>query len=206
MGGYYNRNGRLVSDAGHGYNNATGIAPSVDYNSGVTSYGAVSITDQLFAPYYSAGWALATPAATATDFATIAGSAAKVIYVNKITLVGLATTIGTLEAYLILRSALDTAGISSTLTAGKHDTLFGTAAATVKLYSANPSALGTAVGTVAIQGLNCGLTGATGLVVFDFAKSPVVLRGAAANLAINFNGATIPTGGKVGGTIEWFEI
>ena len=155
-----------------------------------------------------------TPAATPTDLFTINGSATKTVRVKSIKLNGVATAAGNMPVALIRRSTADTGGTVTNPTPIKHDTLNdANATASLGLYTANPAALGTVIGTngiIAAQRLFFAVT-ATGQpfpTVFDFATrmdKALILRGAADQLAVNLQGAAVPAGGVVDIEIEWEE-
>lgn len=174
----------------------------------VNSDGSLVISTESKKATYSVVVTAATPAATTTDLANITGSATKTIKVTRVTVSGMATTAGSMDVSLVLRSAVDTAGTCVSQTAIALDSAQAAATSVVQACSANPT-LGTIVGAVADQKLNFGLTGATGTVIFDFgatrpSRAPT-LRGAANQLAINLNGQAVPSGGTASYTIEWTE-
>lgn len=149
-----------------------------------------------------------TPAPTPTDVVIINGSATKTVKIKKVIVSGLATTAGTMRASLVKRTTANTAGTSTSVTAAQFDSTDGAATSVTKLYTANPSSLGTGV-MLAADALNFGVDGAAGHVVFDFANrndKAIYLRGVAEGLAINFNGGTVPSGGKFDYHIEFEEI
>lgn len=158
---------------------------------------------------YSAAVRGVATAAAATDVLTIAGSATKLVKVMRVRLDGAQTGNGVTPIVLIKRSALDTGGTSTTLTNVPYDSSDPAATATVKSYTANPTALGAAVGTT-LQGqvtFNNGLaSGIEDHISFEFGEffKPVYLRNANENLAINFN-ATSVTAGSINFTVEWTE-
>lgn len=157
-------------------------------------------------PTYSFGAAQSSPAATPTDLVTLYGSATKTVKVKRVTVSGLSTTAGSMDVQLIKRTAANTAGTSAAQTPAKLDSQFATATATLKLYSANASALGAGIVIEARQ-LNFGVAGAAGSVVWDFpAGQELILRGTAQGLAINLNGGAVPTGGKISWSVEWTEV
>ena len=81
-----------------------------------------------------------TPVATSTDVVVLSGSASKVIRVTKVSIVGTATAASIYDHYLIKRTAANTGGTSTSPTPAKSDSNDPSASATLKLYSANPSA------------------------------------------------------------------
>lgn len=149
--------------------------------------------------------------ATPTDAVVIQGAANKTIRVKRVALSGAATAAGTMPVQLVRRSTAGTLGsaVLTAVTAGKHDSEFVTPAATVSTVgTANYTTLGTAAGVIATGRLQMTALG-TGLgvtpVVWDFSSRedyPVVLRGTAEHLCVNFNGAAIPGGGVVDFEIE----
>ncbi|MBV8656613.1 MAG: hypothetical protein JO142_02200 [Burkholderiales bacterium] len=169
--------------------------------------GALAVsTDGVKATYGVVGVA-ATPAAAATDFVTLSGSASKTVRVKRVAVSGLATTAGTMDVSLVKRTAANTAGTSSAPTIGQHDSTDAAATAAVAQYSVNPTGVGTGV-AIKNQKLNFGLAGASGTIVWDFSTrndKAVVLRGASQFLAINLNGQAVPAGGSISYEIEWEE-
>ncbi len=161
-----------------------------------------------FLATYSTAFSVAA-AAAATDIATLSGSATKTIYVQRIIVTGVQTTAGLAEVLLIKRSTADTGGTSTGQTAVPHDSLNAAATGAVLAYTANPGALGTAVGT--FRRAYAPVGGVTSvvnpIVVFDFGDKgqAITLRGVAQQLAVNLNGATL-AGGAFDIVIEWYEI
>ena len=148
-----------------------------------------------------------TPAATPTDVFILNGSLTKTVKIKRVTVSGVATTAGTMRVVLVKRTAANTGGTSTAPSISKFDSNDSAATAVPKLYTANPSALGTVV-NVSAQSLNFGVAGAAGNVMFDFSNrndKAIYLRGVAEGLAINLNGDTVPTGGTFGYTVEFEE-
>jgi hypothetical protein len=159
---------------------------------------------------YSATSVAFVSAASATDVFTITGSASKTIRIHKVKVSGTTTSGSAIKitAQLIKRSTLDTGGTSVVATGVAHDSNSPSATAVVRHYTANPTTLGTTVGvlradTVAFTG--SGITG--GVIEWNFEDfgQPVVLRGVAQNLAVNFSATTI-TGPVISISVEWSEI
>ena len=152
-----------------------------------------------------------TPVATATDVVVLSGSATKVVRVTKVTLVGTATAASIYDHYVIKRTAANTGGTSTTPTAAKSDSNDPAQSATIRLYTANPSALGTGVTVEANKTyLSASATpGAAALpIVYTFGTrgdKPIVLRGTSESLAFNFGGAAVPSGANLYIAIEWTE-
>lgn len=149
-------------------------------------------------------------AASATDVYNIQGSATKVIKISKIKVSG-TTTSGSaikLTVSLIKRSAANTGGTSVVSTNVPYDSTNGAATAVLRHYTANPSALGAAVGTVRSETLAITASGLTGGVLewnFTDGGQHVILRGTSEFLSINFNGTSI-TGAVISISVEWSEV
>ena len=152
-----------------------------------------------------------TPVATATDVLVLSGSASKVIRVTKVSLVGTATAASIYDHYVIKRTAANTGGTSTSVTAAKSDSSDDAQTATLKLYTANPSGLGTGISVEANKTyLSASATpGAAALpIVYTFGTrndKAIVLRGTSESLAINFNGQAVPSGASLYLNIEWTE-
>jgi hypothetical protein len=173
----------------------------------ITNAGSKTSTEGIYATYGIASVAN-TPAATPTDVAILNGSATKTVKIKRVTVSGLATTAGSLNVSIVKRTTANTGGTSTAPSIAQFDSLDATATAVPKLYTANPSALGTGV-ALSTQTLNFGVAGAAGTVIFDFANrndKAICLHGVAEGLAINLNGGAVPTGGTFGYTIEFEEI
>lgn len=156
------------------------------------------------ATYRAASVAL-VPAASATDLFCVAGSATKTIRVTHVAISGTAGTLVSTPFYLAKRASVDTGGTAATSNAlpveGLLDTgVDGASGATLVAYTANPTITDASPKLVAAGTLTLP-TAAAGTViqplVFDFGKylgRAAVLRGAAQQLCVNANGATITTG------------
>jgi hypothetical protein len=152
-------------------------------------------------------------ATTATDIFTITGSATKTIRIIRIELSGTQNSPGAADFLLIKRSTANTGGTSTTLTNAPYDSTNAAATATVRAYTANPTALGTSVGmvrttTLTIPGIGSGgSTGLQGFYIWDFGGRPsqaIVLRGTTQVFAINLNSTTL-AGSAFDISIEWTE-
>lgn len=158
--------------------------------------------------FYSATSGQFTSAATATDVATITGSATKTIRIKRVRITGTTTSgspIG-INIRIIKRSAANTGGTSVNDTEVPYDSSSPAATATVVHYTANPSALGTAVGDIACSRTSftqSGLTG--GDLIYDFTENPIILHGTSQILAVNFNSVTV-TGSNICIVFEWAEV
>lgn len=158
---------------------------------------------------YAAGSAAFASVASATDVFEIYGSASKTIKVLRVELTGTQTTAGELVVNLIKRSTANTGGTSATLTDVPLDSTNAAGTAVAKTYTANPTT-GTAVGNVATRHVFIPTALIAGdsapITLFDVITygQPVVLRGTAQGLVINFGGVTV-TGGSFVATVYWTE-
>ena len=149
-----------------------------------------------------------TPVATPTDLLTLTGSATKTGRLTRLSVNGLATAAGSIPLILIKRSTADSGGTSTTPAGVPHDSNDAAASLTLNQYSANPAALGTAVGNLRAKKLALPLAGTPGNeVVWEFNRQSrfPVLRGTAQQLALNLAGATLPAGTALDFDIEWTE-
>lgn len=147
---------------------------------------------------YSGSTAAFLPPATPTDMWVMEGSATKVVRILRIELSGTQTTLGINRFNLIRHSTANAGGTSAAMTLTKLDTLSATATATAKSYTANPTP-GTSAGNVSsVLVLTPDPAAAFNPVyVWDFTginHQPIVLRGVAQGVAINFGGAALPAG------------
>lgn len=212
-------------NSGQPDNNTAPIKIGGVYNTTVPSYsngqrtdiqtdarGAVQVTllDGSRATYSATSAIGFASATTATDIFTITGSASKTIRILRVAFSAQETTAGVANVLLIKRSAANTGGTSAAATAVPHDSNDVTASATVLSYTANPSALGAAVGTVRAARVFIPTTGtdvADFINEWDFgtnSEKAIVLRGTAQVLAINLNATTV-TGGTWTCYVEWTE-
>ena len=158
-------------------------------------------------PTYSATIANVTPAAAANDVCTITGSATTTVRIRRVIFSGRADAVMTDPVGIVKRSAATTGGTSVLMTNVPHDSGSSAATAVTEYYTAN-GAIGAIVGAVAdvyVQFANA-TTGLGSQYVFKFGElgSPLVLRGAAQQLAVNLGGLTY-TSGSIACTFEWTE-
>lgn len=147
---------------------------------------------------YSGSTAAFSPPATPTDMFVMEGSATKTIRILRIELCGTQTTAGINRFNLIKHSTANAGGTTVATTLNKMDSLNAAATATAKHYTANGTP-GTSAGTLSSVLI---LTPApadalTPIYVWDFSGinyQPIVLRGVAQGVAINFGGAALPAG------------
>jgi hypothetical protein len=178
----------------------------------------LGVRPRAWATYMASG--TFTPAATPTDIVTIAGSASKTIRVHSIRLTTTNTAAGSQQFSLIKRSTADTTGTFVAATAVPTDSGYAAATATVGHYTANPGALGTAVGTIntvrwassaAVPASFAGVNEDAGQELIPtvrngFLLPPITLRGTAENLAVNFGGAALVAGQTHAYTVVWSEM
>ena len=147
-----------------------------------------------------------TPASAATDVFTIIGSATKIVRIRDLVLFGSKTVGGNVPMFLIKRSTADTGGTSTPGTAVAWSSSNSAATAVVSAYTANPSALGTAIGNLSYETPFVPIV-ADMLFEYNFNLNPsqvYTLNSAAENIAVNFNGATV-TGGSFALKMTWTE-
>lgn len=144
-----------------------------------------------------------------TDIVLIKGSASKVVKIGRILISGYQTNASLQDVLIIKRSADNTGGTRAAMTAVSFDSTDGAATAQVFSYTANPSALGTSLGTVrAIEGTFPNKSGSTGnpvlLEISNPPQKPITLENANEYLAINLNALSMP-GSYLTITVEWTE-
>lgn len=168
-------------------------------------------------PTYSAVALALPPAASATDIACIAGSASKVVYIDRITISGTAGTLVTAPFTLVRRTAVNTAGTAATTTANwantiaENDTPNPTATATLISYSANPTITDASPTYLASAELTLPVTTAGTSVSpiiwawpnTSFSQRPT-LRGIAEQICINLNAVSVSSG-LLHASIQWTE-
>ena len=164
------------------------------------AYGSQSATYRA----YGAGY---TAYATPTDMIRINGSASKTVAVLNAGL-AIQQTTGALQVVdFIKRSAANTGGTSSQATLNPLDSGSAAATATVDVYTAAPAALGAGTTLHTVYNTAAALTAAptqfalsNGASAFPAGVSavtlqkPIILRGAAEGLAINWKSAALPGG------------
>jgi len=157
---------------------------------------------------YSAVISNLTVAAAPTDVITIQGSATKIVRILHIDYGNTQNVATTNDVLLILRSSADTGGTSATVSSVAHDQNNAAATVVVKKYTANPSALGTAIGILrANQIFGSTATTAAQTYGWDFGTRPdqaVVLRGTSEFLVVNLNAQAF-VGSSLDVNIEWTE-
>ena len=161
-------------------------------------------------PTYSAAAIAYSPYATPQDILGIVGSASKQVRVLRFAVSGRATSANQLDVQLVKRSAADTGGTPTALTAVAHDSNDGAAGAAVSSFAAAPTP-GTLVGAIRAQQINLSAAGSGGAAVpveFDFGTAndkTIVLDAASEALYLNLNGAAMPAGTVLNVFVEWSE-
>jgi hypothetical protein len=142
-----------------------------------------------------------------TDNAVLPGNASNTVLVTRVIVSCLQTTAGNITLNLVKRSAADTSGTSASMTAVPDDSTFSAAISAPLSYTGTGPSVGAAVGNVDTYQLGCMATSTAtpnDIYILDRRLKPIVLRGTAQELAINFGGAI--TGGNLTVTFEWQEI
>jgi hypothetical protein len=160
-----------------------------------------------------------TPAATPTDLVIIEGSSTKTIRIISLAIATETTAGGSVSFDIVKRSAADTTGTFVAATAVALDSNNAASSANrVGHFTANPGALGAAVGTInkVRIGTSVLIPGAS-LDYSDHMKEclpfsnatlldqPVTLRGVAQTLAINFAGVALVGGQVHAYRVVWIE-
>lgn len=168
---------------------------------------------------YTAGFIGLVPPASATDTICIAGSSTKTIAVTRFQLSGTAGTLVTVPVTLVRRTSVDTGGTAASTTANpantiaKHDTASGTATAVPISYTAVPTIVDSSPTYLQTANLTLPVTSAgTSSSVLNFnygniatGEQPLILRGVAAQLCLNFNTISVSSG-VLTGSITWYEF
>ena len=206
-----------TADSGNGLKTAAVVNTTVPtFSNGQRSDTQADTTGSLYINQegrkatYSASTSF-TIASTATDIFTIYGSATKTVRITRIALSGIQTTASTGAFQLIKRSSANTGGTTASVTAVPFDSNSTAATATVLAYTANPTGLGTSVGTllwftkeiVTSAFANSDYSP----FVIDYANRPsqaIVLRGTSQGLAIDASGGTF-SGNTIRASFEWTE-
>jgi hypothetical protein len=157
------------------------------------------------------GIAPQTFAAGPTDWITLTPTSSRVVGITNVLFFGTCPTPTTIDILLLKRSALNTGGTSTSVAATPTDEVpTGLATnASVLVYTANPSILGTLVGVAAAPiKLNLGPPGAAGFVSIPFGTGIVPalkLRSTSHQFAINLNGVSLPANTLISCRIEEYE-
>lgn len=147
-------------------------------------------------------------AANPTDILTIQGSASKIIRVKSIIINGISATTGGYPALLIRRNAANTGGTSTALTGYSHDTVDGNPTAVVRYYTANPTSVGNAVGTLHVGRFVAATAANLDRLVWQYSwqnDKSLVLRGATDFLALNLKASALAAATTVDIDLLWTE-
>ena len=180
------------------------VVPQVGVNSAnirQNTYGAISVG--------------LVPAASATDIFCISGSASKTVTVRRILISGSAGTAITTPFVLLRRVSLDTGGTPATgialPVAGRFSSINAAATAVLTAYTANPTINDSSPTYVAAVAVSVPVTTSQALfteLIFgsriDAYDQGLDLRGAAQQLCLNLNAASISSG-VLAISIEWIE-
>lgn len=163
--------------------------------------GSMFVTNEGRLTTYSAGRNNNTPAANTTDFLIIPGSSTKTVKLRKLVISFQATAAQGARGFLYKCSAAGSGGTTANLTSVPHDSTNAAATVTPFVYTANPAGICTQVGAIAQPLITwTAANAAQEKFVYDAAilnTQPVILRGAAEQIAFNLNGAAVPAGGVV---------
>jgi hypothetical protein len=202
-----NRIATLPGIAQTSYNNGTATTQGRDVAANVGTDGLLW-TAQLPAIRPASYHASASFAGSSTtDNAVMPGNASNTVLVTKIMVSCTQTTAGMKTVTIIKRSAADTGGTSAAMTAVPDDSNYSAAVSAPLSYTSTGPSAGAAVGNIDSYQLGC-MAAATAspndIYVLNLRQKPIVLRGTAQQLAVNFGNAAI-TGGNLTVTFEWIE-
>ena len=163
-------------------------------------------------PTYSVCVADVIPVANATDVFTISGSATKTIKITRIKISADSSSASEVDFYGYKRTTANSGGTFTNPPYTKYDSLNPNATATINLYSANPTTLGTGTLHAATQFVCTGTNGNTWNPVIPVIlelgtrnNQAIVLRGANELLTVSLGGNSLPSGLNLYITIEWCE-
>jgi len=176
-------------------------------NSALNTVFTLAYDNSTMKPTYSAS-GRATLVASATDVCTLTGSTTKNIRVRRVLFSGLATAVIAEPVSIVKRSTVTTGANSALITMVPYDSSNSAATAVAETWSGNGT-LGTLVGALADVYYVSGnfTTGVGGEPIeFKFGElgQPVVLRGAAQEIAVNLSGITWASG-VANCVFEWTE-
>jgi len=160
---------------------------------------------------YTYGIHATAPYATPTDWIVLRGSATKLVKVLRFSFSGIATAATSIVFTLQKHTVANTAGTSTNPAPMLHDSADAAATALILLYTVAPTiTAGLPFRTIRYD---LAVAPAASAVVTDRCieyfgvgpEEPLTLRGVAQELAINFAGAAIPSGGLYDAYITWTE-
>ena len=145
-------------------------------------------------------------ASSTTDNFVFPGNASNTVLITSVKVSCTQTTAGIVLMKVIKRSAADTSGTSAAVTPVPDDSNYSAAVSAPLSYTGTGPTVGTAVGTVDEYYLGClaaGTASPNDIYILNLRQKPIVLRGTAQQLAINFGGAL--TGGNLNVTVDHIE-
>lgn len=149
------------------------------------------------------------PPALSTDMCVITGSATKVVKVTGVEVSANQATTGNNQIHLVKRTAANTGGATIAMSSAAWDTGIPAPTASAYIYATKPTALGTSAGSLVIKNVLSPVSTALGVqytyLVEPNVFKPIVLRGTAESLAVNFDGQTSPAGFAVNCTFFFTE-
>ena len=152
-----------------------------------------------------------TPAASATDIFVLTGSASVTVRVTRVVISCTQTTSAGFLFVLRKHSTADSGGTSSACTIFPIDSNDAAASATCLQYTANPTSIGSVVGSPRVIEWLVPAPATTSYFTpleWDFGgphpEQAIVLRGTSQQLAVNLNGNTM-TGGSCNISMTWTE-
>jgi len=158
---------------------------------------------------YSAAVIALTPAASATDFLVINGSATHQVRIRRIHCDSTSTAAATINITVVKRGALDTGGTSTSPTYVRLNVANPVATAVIKAYTVNPT-LGTIDGIVQEKMLTSNTAASSALnnvgVDFDFTNQFLMINSATASVALNANATSFTAGTSLNCWVEWTEV
>ena len=180
-------------------------------NSTLNSVFTLTYDNSTMKPTYSSSMRI-IPAASATDVCNLVGSSSKVIKIRRILIDGAATAVTAAEPIAILRrSALNTATAGTNWALGQvtaYDTSSAVGTASSESWSVNPSNLAPSVLIAdpyfTFSNYTTGIGNGSMQLYYGEFGSPLVLRSATTQVAVNLNGNTV-AGAIMNCTFEWTE-
>ena len=211
-GGYAPGTGTVAFQAGNVLVDSSGTpyAPQISQltSAGINPVTVISGSKATYAYTIQA----TAPYATPTDWIVIRGSATKTIKIVRLEFSGAATAATEVIFALKKHTIANTGGTNTTPTPMQHDSADAAASATVLLYSVAPTIDASATFWKNIR-LDLAVAPAASTnnpdrYVYNYAAEigePLVLRGVAQEMAVNFAGAAVPSGGVYDVAITWTE-
>lgn len=178
---------------------------------GVSPYGRQLVDFTGGAPTYSGGIIAFTPQATPQDFFTLTGNPLVVASLRRVEVWIGATAAAAMELQLVYNSVANTGGTAAVPVAVPLDPADVAASCALAAYSVAPTA-GTTLGIIAagrVEGPILAGAGSDQPLIWTFGdanEKPPRLRTAAQQIALNGNGAALPSGIKFSIRFTWTEV